>query len=61
MSFKLTAVTVADDGRLLVTLHKKDSGTNTQLWLTPPSPAENLTFAQIAELAKQAAAKEYAC
>lgn len=61
MSFKLTSVTVSDDGRLLVTLNKKESGTNTQIWLTPPSPVENLTFAQIGELAKQAAAKEYSC
>lgn len=61
MSFKVTHVGIADDGRLLVTLKNITTGTQTQIWTTPPSPVNDLTIAQIEQLAKQEAAKEYAC
>ncbi|MGE8170273.1 hypothetical protein ACQKO7_18970 [Pseudomonas putida] len=61
MSFKVTHVGIADDGRLLVTLKNEATGTQTQIWTTPPSPVNDLTIAQIEKLAKQEAAKEFSC
>lgn len=61
MSFKVTNVGIADDGRLLVTLKNIATGTQTQIWTTPLSPVNDLTIAQIEQLAKQEAAKEHAC
>lgn len=61
MSFKITSVGIAEDGRLLVTLNKKSTGTNTQIWVTPTSSIPSLTIADIELLAKEEAAKEHAC
>ncbi len=61
MSFSVTGVVISEDGRLLVTLFKKSTGTNTQIWVKPTSPIQSLTIAQIEQLAKKEAAKEHVC
>lgn len=61
MSFNITNVGISEDGRLLVSLKSNASGTQTQIWVTPGSPIQGLTIAQIEQLAKQEAAKEHAC
>ncbi|KDD65502.1 hypothetical protein V466_28970 [Pseudomonas mandelii PD30] len=61
MSFSITNVGISEDGRLLVTLNKKSTGTNTQIWVKPTSPIPSLTIADIELLAKQEAAKEHTC
>ncbi|WEZ90461.1 hypothetical protein P3R38_09425 [Pseudomonas sp. NyZ480] len=61
MSFNITNVGIADDGRLMVALKSNVSGTQTQIWVTPNSPIRDLTIAQIEQLAKEAAAKEHTC
>ncbi|WP_248920445.1 hypothetical protein [Pseudomonas entomophila] len=61
MSFSITCVGIAEDGRLLVTLKSNPTGTQTQIWVAPNSPLRDLTIAQIEQLAKETAAKEHAC
>ncbi|SOS34695.1 hypothetical protein CFBP6411_03338 [Pseudomonas syringae group genomosp. 3] len=61
MPFSVSGIVIAEDGRLLVTLQKKATGTNTQIWVTPPTAIGDLTIKQIEDLAKQEAAKEHAC
>ena len=61
MSFNLVNLTIADDGRILVTLNKKATGTHTQIWVTPTSAIPNLTIAEIEKLARQEAMREHAC
>lgn len=61
MSFSVTTIGISEDGRLLVTLVKKSTGTNTQIWVKPTSPIHSLTIAQIEQLAKEEAAKDHAC
>lgn len=61
MSFSITNVAITEDGRLLVTLFKKATGTNTQIWVRPGSSIPSLTIAQIEQLAREEAAKDHAC
>ncbi|AKF51834.1 hypothetical protein PsyrH_15300 [Pseudomonas syringae pv. syringae HS191] len=61
MSFQITNVGISEDGRLLVSLKSNASGTQTQIWVTPTTPINNLTISQIEQLAKQEAAKEHTC
>lgn len=61
MSFKLFTLAVNPDGRLLVTLKKASNDTQTSIWITPGQPVENLTIAQIEEMARREAAKQHAC
>ena len=60
MSFSITNIGISADGRLLITLNKKSTGTNTQIWVKPTSSIPSLTIADIELLAKQEAAKEHA-
>lgn len=61
MSFHITNVAIAEDGRLLVGLKSNATGTQTQIWVNPTAPVNTLTIAQIEQLAKEEAAKEHAC
>ncbi|KWS41965.1 hypothetical protein [Pseudomonas syringae] len=61
MSFQITTVSISEDGRLLVSLKSNASGTQTQIWVTPTTPINNLTISEIEQLAKQEAAKEHTC
>ncbi|XVJ46800.1 hypothetical protein ACDZ94_20065 [Pseudomonas sp. UBT] len=61
MSFNINGIVISEDGRLLVTLNKKATGTNTQIWVRPTSPIPSLTVAEIEQLAREEAAKEHAC
>lgn len=61
MSFNITNVGIARDGRLLVSLESSETGTKTQIWVTPTSPIPDLTVSQIEQLAKEEAAKEHTC
>ncbi|ALD99842.1 hypothetical protein [Pseudomonas syringae] len=61
MSFQITTVSISEDGRLLVSLKSDASGTQTQIWVTPTTPINNLTISEIEQLAKQEAAKEHTC
>ncbi|WP_122602951.1 hypothetical protein [Pseudomonas viridiflava] len=61
MSFHITTVTISENGQLLVSLKSNTSNTQTQIWVTPTSPINDLTISQIEQLAKQEAAKEHTC
>ncbi|MCF5806190.1 MULTISPECIES: hypothetical protein [Pseudomonas syringae group] len=61
MSFQITNVGISENGRLLVSLKSNTSETQTQIWVTPTTPINNLTISQIEQLAKQEAAKEHTC
>ena len=59
MSYRIINVGISEDGRLLVTLNKKSTGTNTQIWVKPTTSIPSLTMVDIELLAKQEAAKEH--
>lgn len=61
MSFNITNVSIARDGRLLVSLERSETGTKTQIWVRPTSPIADLTISQIEQLAKEESAKEHTC
>lgn len=60
MSFKLYTLVTSADGRINVTLRNLSADTTTTVWVTPGQPIDNLTIAQIEELARQEAAKLHA-
>lgn len=61
MSFHITTVGIAEDGRLLVSLKSNATDTQTQIWVKPTAPINSLTIAQIEQLAKEQAANEHTC
>lgn len=47
MSFSITCVGIAEDGRLLVTLKSNPTGTQTQIWVAPNSRCETLQLPKL--------------
>ncbi|WLH32666.1 hypothetical protein [Pseudomonas canadensis] len=61
MAFQITGANIGADGRLLVSLENKQTGSKTQVWVKPTSPIPELTLSEIEKLAKAVAANEHSC